>query len=261
MSETTNTTNMTRANKVTAYWEGEGIAVGVFYKTHSKITTVKSNEDQIIKIGFVMPTGTDEAPVTASAKLKAFKDFICANAAKLGILYDATDRRDDNFKFPSHYNETNVMEFSKKMLSIAMEKVLGSVQANVVDRMVKAKMLADGSKVQYGIGDGTMNITEKYNNGYIKYATVNYPVAIAVNGKQADSSVTVELVSGQIKKPCNIGDTVMTMSGVKEFLVSKEILPKAEAKKPEKKQENASKDATEAPKEASGEVPATPAEA
>ena len=31
---------LTRSNRITAYWKGEGIAVGVFYKTHNKIKEV-----------------------------------------------------------------------------------------------------------------------------------------------------------------------------------------------------------------------------
>ena len=205
MSEQT----MNRANKVTAYWEGDGIAVGVFYKTHTKLATVRSNDQSV---------------------LSAFKNFICANAAVFGIQYDPVDRRDDTYKFPSHYDEVNVLEFSKKMLTVAIEKVLGSIQTNVVDRMVKAGNLPGGSMVQYGVGDGNVAITEKYGNGYIKYATITYPVAIAVDDKQTETSVTVDLVSGQIKKPRTIGDTVMTMSGVKDLLVAADVLPKVEKK-------------------------------
>ena len=40
----------------------------------------------------------------------------------------------------------------------------------------------------------------------------------------------MELVSGQIKKPRTIGDTVMTMSGVKELLIGAGVLPKIEKK-------------------------------
>ena len=129
---------MIRANKVTAYWEGDGVAAGVFYKTHSKIATVRSNDEAVIAAGFVMPEGTDEAPITAAQKLEVFKNFICANAAVFGIAYDPVDRRDDTYKFPSHYDESNIMEYAQKMLCVAVEKVLGSVQTNVVDRMVKA---------------------------------------------------------------------------------------------------------------------------
>lgn len=222
--------NLIRANKVTAYWEGDGVAVGVFYKTHSKLASVRSTDESVINAGFVMPEGTDEAPVTAAQKLEAFKNFICANAAVFGIAYDPVDRRDDTYKFPNRYDENNIMEYAAKMLTTAMEKVLASVQSNVVDRMVKSGLLPEGSEVQYGIGDGVLSVTEKYGNGYIKYATVTYPVAIAVNGTQYDTTVVVDLVSGQIKKPRTIGDIVMTMSGVKEMLVTNGVLPKVEKK-------------------------------
>lgn len=222
--------NLIRANKVTAYWEGEGIAAGVFYKTHSKISTVRSNDDAVIAAGFVMPEGTEESPVTASQKLEAFKNFICANAAVFGISYDPVDRRDDTYKFPSRYNEEDAKEFSKKMLTVAIEKVLGSVQTNVVDRMVKAGHLPEGAIVQYGVGDGVVSVTENYGNGFIKYATVVYPVAIAVNGVQVDTQANVELVSGQIKKPREIEGAVLTMSGIKELLIANGALPKVEKK-------------------------------
>lgn len=233
---------MIRANKVTAYWEGDGVAAGVFYKTHSKIATVRSNDEAVIAAGFVMPEGTDEAPITAAQKLETFKNFICANAAVFGIAYDPVDRRDDTYKFPSHYDENNIMEYAQKMLCVAVEKVLGSVQTNVVDRMVKAGHLPEGSAVQYGVGDGVVDVTEKYNSGYIKYATVTYPVAIAVGENQTTTQVVVELVSGQIKKPRTIGDTVMTMSGVKELLIGAGVLPKIEKKS---KSEDAEADAEE----------------
>lgn len=222
--------NMIRANKVTAYWEGEGVAAGVFYKTHTKIATVHSDDEAVTAAGFVMPEGTEESPITAAQKLEAFKNFICANAAVFNISYDPVDRRDETYKFPTHYDESNVMEYSKKMLTVALEKVLGSVQTNVVDRMVKAGHLPEGTTVQYGTADGSVDITEKYNNGFIKYAIITYPVAIAVGGSQVETTVAVELVSGQIKKPRAIGDTVMTMSGIKEMLVNAGVLPKIEKK-------------------------------
>lgn len=223
-------TNMIRSNKVTAYWDGDGVAVGVFYKTHSKLLTLRSTDEQVVAAGFVMPEGTDEAPVNAAQKLEAFKNFITANAAVFGIQYDPVDRRDDTYKFPSRYDDVNILEFSKKMLTVAIEKTLCSIQSNVVDRMVKAGNLPEGTMVQYGVGDGKVVVTEKYANGYIKYANVTYPVAIAVGDKQMETSVTVDLVSGQIKKPRNIGDTAMTMSAVKDMLVEAGVLPKVEKK-------------------------------
>lgn len=219
-----------RANKITAYWEGDGVAVGVFYKTHDKITTVKSTDDVVIGAGFQMPAGTEEAPTTAAQKLEAFKTFLATNATAFGIQYDPVDRRADAFKFPSSYDAETFGEYSKKILAMAVEGTLESIQNNVIAKMVKNGLLAEGTMVQYGIGEPSIEISESYSNGKLKYATAQYPVAIAVNGVQANLSTSVELVSGQLKKPRNMGDVVMTMTGVKNFLVEQGVLPKVEPK-------------------------------
>lgn len=239
-----------RANKITAYWEGDGVAVGVFYKTHDKIVTVKSTDDAVIGAGFQMPAGTEEAPVTAAQKLEAFKTFLATNATAFGVQYDPVDRRADAFKFPGSYDAETFAEYSKKMLIMALEGALESVQNNVIAKMIKNGLLAEGSAVQYGVGEPTINATESYSNGKLKYATAEYPVAIAVNGAQANLSATVDLVSGQLKKPRNMGDVVMTMTGIKNFLVEQGVLPKVEPK--------AKKSAEETPAE--GECEATSCE-
>jgi hypothetical protein len=233
-----------RANKITAYWEGDGVAVGVFYKTHDKIVTVKSTDDAVIGAGFVMPAGTEEAPTTAAQKLEAFKTFLATNASAFGIQYDPVDRRADAFKFPGSYDEESYGEYSKKMLTMAIENVLESVQNNVIAKMVKNELLPEGSAVQYGVGEANISISEAYANGKLKYATAEYPVAIAVNGVQANLSATVELVSGQLKKPRNMGDVVMTMTGIKNFLVEQGVLPKVEPKAKKSEDEEVAEEAT-----------------
>ena len=110
------------------------------------------------------------------------------------------------------------------------ESVLESVQNNVITKMINNGILAEGSMVQYGVGDAELTISESYANGKIKYATAEFPVAIAVNGVQAILTATVELVSGQLKKPRTMGDVVMTMTGIKNFLVENGVLPKVEPK-------------------------------
>lgn len=234
-----------RANKITAYWEGDGVAVGVFYKTHDKIITVKSTDDAVIGAGFVMPAGTEEAPVTAAQKLEAFKTFLATNATAFGVQYDPVDRRADAFKFPGSYDAETFAEYSKKMLGMALESVLESVQSNVIAKMVKNGLLAEGTVVQYGVGNANINVSESYSNGKLKYATAEYPVAIAVNGVQANLTATVDLVSGQLKKPRNMGDVVMTMTGIKNFLVEQGVLPKVEPKA-KKSAEEATEECAEA---------------
>ena len=226
-----------RANKITAYWEGDGVAVGVFYKTHDKITTVKSTDDAVIGACFEIPAVTEENPVTAAQKLEAFKTFLATNATAFGIQYDPVDRRADAFKFPGSYDEESFAEYSKKILMMAIEGVLESLQSNIIAKMIKNELLPEGTVAQYGVGEPTINISESYSNGKLKYATAEYPVAFAVNGVQANLTATVDLVSGQLKKPRNMGEVTMTMTGIKNFLVEQGVLPKVEPKAKTKAEE------------------------
>ena len=116
------------------------------------------------------------------------------------------------------------------MLDKAVGAAVEKVNNNVVANMVKAGNLAEGSVAEYGIGDGVLDISEKYNNGGIKYATVTYPVAFAVNGIQVETEGVVQLVSGQLKKPRELKDSALTMTGIKAFLVDGGALPKIEKK-------------------------------
>ena len=236
-----------RSNKITAYWEGDGVAVGVYYKTHDKIATVKSTDDAVIGAGFVMPAGTEEAPTTAAQKLEAFKTFLATNATAFGVQYDPVDRRADAFKFPGSYDAESFAEYSKKMLAMTIEGVLESVQTNVIAKMVKNGLLAEDAQVAYGIGEPTINVSESYSNGKLKYATAEYPVAIAVNGAQANLTATVELVSGQLKKPRNMGDVVITMTGIKNFLVEQGVLPKVEPKAKKSAEDTTEAESVETP--------------
>lgn len=225
--------DLVRANKVTAYWEGDGVAIGQFYRTHDKILTVKSSDSDVINAGFAFPEGTEEAPVTAQQKLEAFKTFLMTNAAVFGIQYDPVDRRAAEFKFPNRYDEENIKEYSKKMLDNALSSATEKVRNNVIANMIKSGHLAEGTDIQYGIGDPTVNVTEKYSNGGIKYAEVIYPVAFAVGDQQVVTEGTVQLVSGQLKKPRELKDVSLTMTAIKGYLVEAGLLPKIEKAKKE----------------------------
>lgn len=225
--------DLVRSNKVTAYWEGDGVAIGQFYRTHDKILTVKSNESTVAAAGFVFPEGTEEAPVTAQQKLEAFKTFLMANASVFGISYDPVDRRADEFKFPSRYDEENIKEYSAKMLANALAGVTEKVRNNVIANMIKSGHVAEGTDIEFGMGEATVNVTEVYNNGGIKYAEVIYPVAFAINGQQVVTEGAVQLVSGQLKKPRELKDVALTMTAIKTFLVEAGLLPKIEKAKKE----------------------------
>lgn len=237
--------DLTRSNKVTAYWEGDGVAVGVFYKTHTKLSEKRSNDADVIEAGFVMPEGTNEAPVTAQEKLAAFKNFLMVNAATFGIQYDPVDRRADEYKFPSKYDEENFKEYSKKMAEKSIGETLDKVQKNVVGSMIKGGHLAEGTEVNFGIGDAEVEIKEAYANGNIKYADAKYPVVLQVGDSSIETSCTVSAVSGQLKKPRELADgIVLTQTGIKTYMVENGLLPKIE--KPSKAEES-DEDATDIP--------------
>lgn len=226
--------NMVRANKVTAFWDGNGVANAIFYRTHNKVATVKSDE-----CGFQFPESTEEHEVTAREKLAAFKAFVQENAAQFGVVYDPVDRRPDDQKIPVLTAE-NVVEYAKKVLESTMEKILGQLQSGYIAKAISRGLLPESAAVAYGVGDGTANINESYAKGGIKYATVTFPVAFAVNGAQKDTTCDVEVVSGQLKKPRMLADgVVMTQTGIMKMLVECSVLPKVEPKPRPKKSEDA----------------------
>lgn len=231
---------LVRANKITAFWSGDGIATGNFYRTHDKVLVVRSNDQEVIKAGFTMPEDTEENPVTSQQKLEAFKTFLQVNAGVFNIQYDPVDRRADEFKFPNKYNEENFKEYSHKMAVSAINACMEKVQAGVIDRMIKGGHIAETTNFQYGVGevtDAKIEITEAYKNGSLKYAVAQYPVSFGVDGNMIDTSITTELVSGQLKKPRSIADCALTMSAIKGLMIEKGIIPKVE--KPKKDDEKA----------------------
>lgn len=231
--------DLTRANRVTAYWKGEGIAVGVFYKTHDKIMELLSNDQLVVNAGFTMPEGSEEAPITAQDKLASFKNFLQTNASSFGIQYDPVDRRDDEFKFPNKYDEETFKEYSRKMVVKSVSETLDKVQKNVIANLVKSGNLPEGSEVNYGIGDEPeITIKESYNNGNIKYAIAKYPVALQVGEQIVNTYCTAEVVSGQLKKPRELEDAVLTQTGIKSLLIENGLIPKIEKPAKEDAEEN-----------------------
>lgn len=237
--------NLVRSNKVTAYWEKDGVATGVYYKTHDKLVEKKSNDTDVIAAGFVMPTGTEEAPVTAQEKLAAFKDFLMNNAEAFGIKYDPVDRRADAFKFPSKYDEATFAEYSKKMVERAIGETLEKVQKNVINNMIKSGHVADGTEANFGVGTPEITIKESYANGNIKYADAKYPVVLQVNDATVETTCTVNAVSGQLKKPRELADgIILTQAGIKAFMIDKGLLPKIEKPAKVEKAEDATVEET-----------------
>lgn len=232
---------LVRANKATAYWSGNGVAVANFYKTHDKVAVVRSDDQSVTDAGFKMPESTEEVQVTAQDKLAAFKNFVMANASVFGVQYDPVDRRTDEFKFPNKYTEELFREYSRKIAINAISAMVDKVQTNVVDRMIKGGHKPAGTVIDYGISEEptTVDISESYKNGNLKYANAVYDIVFQIGTNESDaaqvqSTIKVDLVSGQIKKPREFGSGLsLTTTGIKDFLINSGLLPKIEDKKKE----------------------------
>lgn len=255
--------DLIRANKVTAFWGGNGVAIAAFYKTHEKLVTVRSDDVAVMTAGFEMPQSTEDKSLSAAERLDSFKNFIMANAAVFGISYDPVDRRNVSVKaLPSQFTEDTVTSYAVGMAESAISKILQSLQNNVIAKMIATEVLPENAIIQYGLGEGAVTVTEKYNAGNIKYATIDIPVTIGMTTSQniVESKITVELISGQLKKPRTIGDMVLTMTGIKNALIDNGILPKPEPKSKAKNENESGDDADESDEsdESEIEIPSEP---
>lgn len=236
--------DLKRANRVTAYWGGEGVAIANFYKTHDKVGILRSDSEEVKNAGFKMPESTEDVQVTAQDKLAAYKNFVMANAAMFGIQYDPVDRRNGDFKFPNTYNEETFRKFSRDIAINTINAVIAKVQTNVIDKLIASGAKPEGTTVDFGISDEPtkVDITETYKNGNLKYAQATFDIVFqtakmdgenAIEPIQEQSTIIIDLVSGQLKKPREFGDGTLTTAGIKTFMIEKGLIPKPEEKKKE----------------------------
>lgn len=247
MSKTTSnpSENMTRANKLTVVWSGEGaeVAVARFYKTHTKLVEVKSDNPVVTKAGFKMPESTDQNPVTPQQKLETFKTFMAMNAGIVGIHYDAVDRRADEYKLPSKMDEEQFKEHSVRYAQMAIQKIVDKVRDNVIGKMITAGNIPADTTIDFGIDEeGTIEISESFPNGGLKYATATYMVVIQVENKENGTkdikdNIKVELASGQLRKPRSMVNTSLTQTAIKNALTEAGCLPTIEKKSKKKDSE------------------------
>lgn len=223
-----------RANRVTALWEGEGIAVGTFYKTKEKLTQVRSDDVALSNAGFTMPEtvldtdGTTLIEATGNDKLQAFRDFLQANAAIFGVYFDPVDRRVE--KYPGKYDEETFSRIASDVLGSRLDGIVESMQGQI-DKLIEQEVIPF-SELSYSMGEPSIVINELYKDESLKYADAVYPVTFTLGEKGIAMDIKVSLVSGQLKKPRELVDGVsMTMTGLKNMLIEGEILPKPVPKK------------------------------
>jgi hypothetical protein len=227
-----------RANKITAVFSGEGVITASFYRTHTKLGVIKSDDAKIAELGYVAPVAGEGEEITPTQKLIHFKEFIQLNAVQFGYTFDPVDRRSEGNKFPSKYDAKIFAETGIAVVTGRVAEITVSLQKSV-DSLVKSKALAGGSVITSEVistaDDLVVNPTEAYKDGSLKYADAEVAVRFTLNGLQFDTVVPINLVSGQLKKSREIGadKQPLTVTSVKKILVEANLLPVVEKVKEE----------------------------
>lgn len=187
------TTTMTRANRV-AVQSIEGIYRADFYRTHKKVATMVSTE-----------TGWEaDESMNKSAQREDFRKFAIEHAGEVGILWQPNDlRADTNKRIPKYTDDEVLMVDAKTMLTGDILQLVNKCPHGVtytgheVDCITPVMVSAKGTDLsKLGILGG------KYEkSGNWAWADLEVVITLTKNGQEVYYTTTMQLVSGQLKKP------------------------------------------------------------
>jgi len=187
------TTELIRANKVTVRNEGDRY-VADFYRTHRKITNIKSGD-----------TGWQPNPEdNKTAQRESFRQYIINHAADIGINYDPLDRRADvNQRKAVYRTMDDVADDVVKAISSDINRFVSKMpnadmvtgHSISVDGVTPMTHTSKGTNlVDLGIDDGC------YANGNMAWFDIEVTVVLTVGVNEIYQPVPMQLVSGQLKK-------------------------------------------------------------
>lgn len=211
------TTTIERANKVTVNITEQGFEAK-FFKTHKHVATIQSTDT-----AFPM-----NPQINKSAQRELFRLWVCENASEYGVNWRPEDMRADVNKMPNKYDTDELL----------MTTSVNLIKGDILEWAEKKTDLIQVIDIQ---ADHIIPVTDhkgklvssKYGNGNWAYAQVQIIVTVrrAQDGEEYYVVLATSLVSGQLKKPSNIGDGGYNMTGLLTEL-AKDI-PELTAKKEE----------------------------
>ena len=237
--------DLLRANKLTVYFAEKNVMVGIFYKTTAKLGSVSSLDQKVKLLGYKELVSIDvdnkeglpATYVPTQDRLRSFREFLILNATAFGFVYDPVDRRSESERYPSQYDEELFLEYAAKVVQGSLGEIINQVQERTIDKYVNQELLHEGTQIRCILTEEGITIQSKelYKNGNLKYATASFPVkfGITTDANMVSTNIDVNLVSGQLKKPRTIGESVFTAHGIKMMLTDAGILPKIEKPKEE----------------------------
>lgn len=226
---------LVRANKITTSFVGGGVMQASFYKTHTKLGVITSEDEKVKELGYTPLVAGEGEEITTSQRLAHFKEFVQGNAVQFGYTYDPVDRRTEDNKFPSKYDANSFVTTAISVVSDKLADIVEKLQ-KPINSLIKAKALVEGTvakaEVTTVVDDAIVDVTENYKDGSIKYATADIKATVMLGDLGGiEINVPMSLVSGQLKKPRLINeDKAFTMTSIKNLLIDNGIMPVVEKK-------------------------------
>jgi hypothetical protein len=218
-----------RANRISVQTTDEGI-IATYWRTHKKVGIITVVE--AMAEGFVA-----DPTLNKTATRELFRVWMCNNADRFGIKYDPADNRQPTNIFPSKYTSDDLLtEWSKKIVINDIFDWTNKVAEEYKSVVIVTSNIDTDNPLEVTNRNGK-DVSPKYGNGNWAYATIPVTATVQViegeNANEGYVTMMVQLVSGQMKKPTNIGEGGYNYTSYKEELLKdiKGFLPVKEDKK------------------------------
>lgn len=207
---------LARANRVAVQTLEDGSFEARFFRTHKHISTINSKDTAF----------TPNPDSNKTAQREQFREWVCTNGNLFGVSYDPDDKRIDDYKLPAKYTDDNVLSTASiQLITPDINKWVSEVQglgliSIDVDQITEVTKSGKGTKVD-----------SKYLNGNWAWASINIITTVKAQDTEGYVSMTVDLVSGQLKKPSAIGNGSYSMTGFKTEVLrdlGNLLIPKSE---------------------------------
>ena len=189
-----------RANKVTVVTLEDGTFEATFMKTHKTVSTIVSRE-------------TNWSPSEDSnktAQRENFRIWICENASAFGVNWQPEDLRPEDYKFPAKYTDDELLMVSaERMVALDVNEWVNGYEGYEL-QSIDAEEITPVNATKKGIA-----VNHQYNSGCWAWAEIKVVVTVVKGDAVGYVTLTVNLVSGQLKKPSKAGENCYTKAGFK----------------------------------------------
>lgn len=220
------TQTMERANKVSVNVI-EGGFEAKFFRTHKHIKTIAS-----VETGFQPQTGANK-----TAQREAFRVYITENASLVGIDWDPQDKRSEDNKRQPKYTSDGLLQSDAVIM--VWSDIEGFTTGCKIDGLELVDVVAESITPMTQTAKGTdlskMGIIDgKYGNGNWAWANIEVTATLKYMDTETYVTMSMQLASGQLKKPVKIGDGGYNQTSFKNEILRdiKDLMPKVEAKDP-----------------------------